>query len=169
MAEAPGSAAPEHEELPTSRLPGVIVGLIFLVTGAYMVLASFAFPDAVQRSDPGPAFVPQLVGTGLIVCAAFHLWQRPAPQSPNEAYPDRAAILRILMVTAALVVYALVLRDLGFITTTILFLIAALYLAHSRNLFVLAVVPIGTSVGLYFVFAELLNVALPRGLVEGLF
>lgn len=169
MAEGSERTTEEEIVIPTSRLPGVVVGVILLIIGIYMTAESFSFPDAIGRSDPGPAFIPLLIGIGLTVGSLVHLWQRPAPDSPNEAYPDRSALLRITAVVTLIVLYAVVLRELGFIATTIVFLAAALYLAHARRLLILLIVPVVTSVGLYLTFTELLNVSMPRGLLEGIF
>lgn len=155
------------QDLPTSRLPGYVIGVIFLLAGLVLVLGSLGFPDAVGRGDPGPDFVPRLVGAGLILCAIPHLIRVPAPAGADEQYPERAALVRIGLVFLAMVAYAYLLRELGFILTTILFILATLWLAHARKPLLLILIPLLTAMGLHLIFAEMLNVPLPRGLIEG--
>lgn len=154
-------------ELPTSRAPGYVIGAIFLLAGVTFVVGSIGFPDAVGRSDPGPAFLPRVVGVGLIACAIPHLLRVPAPGAADEQYPDRDALGRIALVFVAMVAYAYLLRELGFILTTTVFMVVTLWLASARKPVVLVLLPLLTALGLHFIFAEMLNVPLPRGLVEG--
>ncbi|WP_109471862.1 tripartite tricarboxylate transporter TctB family protein [Ornithinimicrobium cavernae] len=156
-----------HPEVPTSRAPGYVIGAIFLVAGLVLAVGSLGFPDAVGRSDPGPGFMPRVVGIGLILCAVPHLLRVPAPAAADEKYPERSALARISLVFVAMVAYAYLLRELGFILTTAVFMVATLWLAHVRKPVFLAVITLITALGVHGVFAELLNVPLPRGLVEG--
>ncbi|WP_256839784.1 tripartite tricarboxylate transporter TctB family protein [Ornithinimicrobium faecis] len=154
-------------ELPTSRAPGYVIGAIFLLAGITLVVGSFGFPEAVGRSDPGPAFLPLVAGVGLIVCALAHLLRVPAPATADEQFPDRGALGRIAVAFVTMVAYAYLLRELGFILTTTLFMLVTLWLANARKPLLLVLLPLLIAVGLHFIFAETLHVPLPRGLVEG--
>ena len=71
-------------------------------------------------------------------------------------------------VLVLLLVYAAVLKPLGFIVSTIIFLVGALILAGVRRPLPLVLMPVGLAVVLFYVFYELLRVSLPRGVIEGL-
>lgn len=149
-----------------SRLPGYVVGALFAALGLYLLVASLSFPEAVGRSDPGPAFVPRLAGAGLVLLSILHLLRVPPPASADERYPSRSAMLRVGAVFVALLAYAFGLRELGFILSTLVFLAVTLWLANVRRPLVLVAISLTVSVGLHLTFAEVLNVPLPRGLIE---
>jgi putative tricarboxylic transport membrane protein len=67
-----------------------------------------------------------------------------------------------------LFVYAAVLKPLGYIVSTVIFLVGALILADVRRPLSLVLMPVGLAVVLFYVFYELLRVSLPRGVIEGL-
>lgn len=143
-----------------------MIGALFAVLGLYLLLASLSFPEAVGRSDPGPAFVPRLAGAGLVLLSILHLLRVPPPTSAAERYPGPGAMLRVAAVFVALLSYAFALRELGFILSTLVFLAVTLWLANVRRPLVLLVLALVVSFGLHLVFAEVLNVPLPRGPIE---
>jgi len=114
-------------------------------------------------TDPlGPSAFPQLVSIPMGILALY-LVLRP---DAEPAWPRGAALLRQLAAIAVLVVYAMVLRQLGFIVVTLLaVLLLARLLGGSWGQSALA--GVGLSVGLYLLFEFVLGLSLPEGRLFG--
>ncbi|MDO5618675.1 MAG: tripartite tricarboxylate transporter TctB family protein [Kocuria sp.] len=141
----------------------VIAGLV-LLTAILLLLFTLGFPAPVQSEDPGTAALPRLVGGGLLILGVA-LFLRPETAT---VAPPRGARARLTAVVIATVILVLVVVPLGFPITMALFLAFTLWLMGVRNLVGLVVYPIVASAFLYYLFAELLDVYLPAGILEGL-
>ena len=138
---------------------------LLLVFAAVGFVLTLSFPAPAQPIDPGPAAFPRLIVGGL---AIFALLQLLEPGNGEEPLPRGRQALKVVGVLVLLLVYAAVLKPLGFIVSTIIFLVGALILAGVRRPFPLVLMPVGLAVVLFYVFYELLRVSLPRGVIEGL-
>ena len=138
---------------------------LLLVFAAVGFVLTLSFPAPAQPIDPGPAAFPRLIVGGL---AIFALLQLMEPGKGEEPLPRGRQALKVVGVLVLLLVYAAVLKPLGFIVSTIIFLVGALILAGVRRPFPLVLMPVGLAVVLFYVFYELLRVSLPRGVIEGL-
>jgi putative tricarboxylic transport membrane protein len=142
----------------------ISTGLLLAFAAAGFVL-TLGFPAPAQPIDPGPAAFPRLIVGGL---AIFALLQLLEPSKGEEPLPRGRQALKVVGVLVLLLVYAVVLKPLGFIVSTIIFLVGALILAGVRRPLPLVLMPVGLAVVLFYVFYELLRVSLPRGVIEGL-
>ena len=116
------SAAAVALEPPTTKAPGYVIGGLFAAAALFLLLGSLGFPEPVGRADPGPAFLPRVVGVGLLVCSVLHLVRVPTPAAADERYPALGALVRITSILVAMTAYAYLMRELGFVLTTLLFL-----------------------------------------------
>jgi putative tricarboxylic transport membrane protein len=142
----------------------VSTGLLLVFAAAGFVL-TMGFPAPAQPLDPGPAAFPRLIAGGLAILALLQLLE---PGKGEEPLPRGRQALKVVGVLVLLLVYAAVLKPLGFIVSTIIFLVGALILAGVRRPFPLVLMPVGLAVVLFYVFYELLRVSLPRGVIKGL-
>lgn len=134
---------------------------LLLAVGAFAV--TFGFPPPAEANDPGAAAFPRLVAVGLAVLSVAQL-VRPGS---GEPLPGGGNALRVVGVLVLLLVYSVLLEPLGFILATVLFLFGTLLLAEVRKPLPLALIPVGVSAALFYLFYELLRVSLPTGLIEG--
>lgn len=141
----------------------------YVAAGVLLILAiavfaiTLGFPGPGQPNDPGSAAFPRIVAGTLAVLAVLQL----ARPQRGEELPRGAAALRVMGIVTLLAVYAVVLEALGFILSSVLFLLGALLLAGVRRPSFLVVLPVGISVVLFYVFYNLLEVSLPTGFLEG--
>ena len=142
----------------------IAAALLLLIFAAAMFVLTLGFPAPAQPNDPGTAAFPRMIAVALAVLALAQLLR------PKEtgALPRGGAALRVGGVLALLVAYAALFEALGFVAATALFLLGALLLAGIKRVAYLILVPVGVSVVLFYLFYELLEVSLPRGLLEGL-
>lgn len=125
---------------------------------------SFTFPPPAQPLDPGVTAFPQMVSV-LIGVLAVAILVRP---QEGEALPRGRAALRVIGTVLLLVVYAVVLDSVGFVITTAIFLLAELLLIGIRRPAPLILVPLGVSMGLFYLFRGFLEVPLPVSGLGGL-
>ena len=142
----------------------ISTGLLLAFAAAGFVL-TLGFPSPAQPIDPGPAAFPRLIFGGVAILALLQLLE---PGKGEEPLPRGRQALKVGGVLVLLLVYAAVLKPLGFIVSTVIFLVGALILAGVRRPLPLVLMPVGLAVVLFYVFYELLRVSLPRGVIEGL-
>jgi putative tricarboxylic transport membrane protein len=140
----------------------VAAGLLLAVAAA-VVFLTLDFPPPGDPNDPGAGTFPRMIAGLLAGCGLLLLFQR----SETEPLPRGSGLLRVAGVVVLLGGYAALLEPLGFVLASVLFLAAALLLAGVRRPLLLAVLPPGISLALFYVFYVLLRVSLPRGVIEG--
>lgn len=136
--------------------------LIALAVGVFAY--TYTFPTGVQPEDPGVTAFPRMVAV-LIGVLALVLLARPGE---GESLPRGWPALRVVATLLLLCVYAVVLDSLGFVITTVLFLLAELLLIGVRRPVLLVLVPLGVGVGLFYLFRVFLEVPLPVSGLGGL-
>ena len=115
---------------------------------------------------PGPGFLPFGLALCLIVLSLALIiksWKRNP--SPTPFWPQRTW-LRPLLGVAIFIFYALVIQRLGFLLSTLLFLLIWMRLIERVRWRTLIGISIGTTAGLYFIFVFFLEVPLPTGFLK---
>jgi putative tricarboxylic transport membrane protein len=115
---------------------------------------------------PGPGFLPFGLALCLITLSLvliFKSWREKTPSTPF--WPQRTWLRPLLGVTT-FVFYALVIQRVGFLLSTLLFLIIWMRLIERVRWRTLVGISIATTAGLYFIFVFFLEVPLPMGLLK---
>lgn len=148
----------------SSSLGDRVAGGLLLALAVSVFAYTFTFPAPLQPLDPGVTAFPRMVAV-LIGVLSLVLLVRP---QEGEALPRGRSTLQVVGTVLLLSVYAVALDRLGFVITTILFLLAELLLIDVRRPVYLILVPLGLGVGLYYIFRVLLEVPLPASGLGGL-
>ncbi len=139
----------------------ILIGVFFCIGGLHY---------GIRRSGiPGPGFLPFVTGLILVALSvtllvARLLKRRDRAGSIGKPMPRGEAFRRILIVLGALCLYVVLLEPLGFLLTTVLFMIVILRLEPRRWTFILPVA-VGATVFFFVLFKVLLRVPLPAGLL----
>ncbi len=115
---------------------------------------------------PGPGFLPfglALCLIALSLALIFKNWKGKTSSTPF--WPQRTWLRPLLGVTI-FVFYALVIQWLGFLLSTLLFLIIWMRLIERVRWRTLIGISIGTTAGLYFIFIFFLEVPVPMGFLK---
>ncbi|MFL0459683.1 tripartite tricarboxylate transporter TctB family protein [Kytococcus sedentarius] len=169
-----------------ARRREVLVGLTVLVAGLLLLVAALQIAEPARQSPGfGPRVLPLAVSSGLVICGALLVWGALRGRDPRaglgddllgEEDGDRVEEVLdwdeppvpwtgLAVVVGSLVLYAVLFIPLGFIASTLIFLMALTTWIHPgawlRNLIFAVVVPIGV----YFLFTEVLAVKLPSGIL----
>ncbi|MBE2998193.1 tripartite tricarboxylate transporter TctB family protein [Nocardiopsis sp. HNM0947] len=141
-----------------------VIGVILLALSATLLALSFGFPPPGQEHDPGTAALPRIVAVVLGLLSLALIW-RPERSGP---LPDTGGLVQVGAIALLSLVYALLLEPIGFVLASTGFMAAALLLIGVRRPVAIAAVSAGVAVGLHLLFAQLLEVFLPTGLLSGL-
>ena len=153
------------------------LGIIALLFSAFYISQAARIPTSALGDTVGSGGVPLILGWIMAAAGALlvlhDLWLRrtglsvPAPVSAAFAEPRRLVMVAggVVLIT---IVYLAVLRFLGYIPSTTLFL-AALF-AYQRVPLTgsMALVSIGGAVVLWLLFDAFLGINLPDGLLAGI-
>jgi len=115
---------------------------------------------------PGPGFLPfglSIVLTLLSIFLIFTRWKKGA--TPTSFWPQRTW-LRPLLGLAFLILYAFLIGELGFLVTSLIFLLIWLGVIERVRWRTMVSISISVTVALYLIFGLFLEVPLPRGFLK---
>jgi putative tricarboxylic transport membrane protein len=118
---------------------------------------------------PGPGFFPFWLGIamgGLSFAWLVPVFGRPEKAKAPAFLPQRAGLVRILSILAALAVMSGLMNLLGFQLTMFLFLVFLLMVLGRQALWVTLAVALLGSIGVYHLFGAYLDVPLPPAAVK---
>jgi putative tricarboxylic transport membrane protein len=154
-------------------------GLTFAVFGAAIVLiGQFTLREDIQGDLLGPKAFPWMLGSSLFVgglYVALRAWRLPAAQVEaaleSEGDEDEpgvpSSLVRAAAVMGLALLYTVVLDSIGYLIATPLFVAAGLYALAMRSKVGIIAVSLLLTAFCYYVFAEVLSVPLPSGLLTG--
>jgi putative tricarboxylic transport membrane protein len=144
----------------------IAVAAILLALAVYIFLAASALPFGTARV-PQTAFFPKLLAALLAILSLVLLAQAlagtKAPFDSNKI--GTAGWIRIGATLGTLAGFAFVLERLGFLLTTFLLMICLLRAIEAQSWGKVIAVALATSLITYGLFARLLGVPLPAGVL----
>lgn len=156
-----GTGAPTQDG---SLLGDRIIAAIVIVLGAVILFLAFGFPAPGQPEDPGTAALPRLIGGALVVLGIMLLFN----SEKNIFLPEPGTRTRTGLIIVAGIAYVFALTPLGFMLSSLIFMVLALLIMGIRSILRLVLVPIIVSVAVYYLFTDALGVYLPSGIIEGI-
>ncbi|MDR7400986.1 MAG: tripartite tricarboxylate transporter TctB family protein [Armatimonadota bacterium] len=147
-----------------------LAGVVLALLGSYVFVAARSFPRMAGQY-PGPGLFPQLLGALLVIAGVALVVGSVAG---GRARVRRALLggsrrerLSALLVVAAVIFYIVAVTRLGFAVVSVLIL-SGLMAALGVRVRWSVLIGVGTTVVLYVLFARLLRVPLPEGILRGL-
>jgi putative tricarboxylic transport membrane protein len=145
----------------------ILMGLVLLGLGLFVIIQGIELGVG-RPSQPGPGFVPLGLGSILTLLAILYL-QSGRRKGKDGGKGDASSVSygRTALGFTALILYALLLQDLGYLPTTFLLFCFWLFLIERKRWTV--AIPLGflAVVGVYF-FNVLFSVQLPAGILKGM-
>jgi putative tricarboxylic transport membrane protein len=156
------------------RLPDRVTGLFLVGLGSLCAYGGWLLPP-VPGQPVGPNVFPLVIGIGLAMCGlmiafgighTFEEEEEIIPLEGGQAAAPKGALygLRALLPPALLLFYVLTADRLGFIITAALIVLAT-STALGARLKLSVPLAILAPIGIHLVFAKLLRVPLPAGLL----
>ncbi len=151
-----------------------VAGLLGLFLGGGYLYMALALPSSAVQDQMGPKLFPCIIG-GLALLSGLVLLIRAKIVSPkdNTSFSfnfvrDRGVYLRILVTVVAGILYGMVLDKWGYILATAFFMLILTFLVSKKvvqNLVISILFPLAT----YLIFSNLLDLSLPRGILDEIF
>ncbi len=143
----------------------LVESILFLATGISLLFYSRGMWNARLEIAMSPYLFPFMVGVSFTALASVLLLQSfgvgitlaPVGGAPG----NRLDWTSVAVVTGFSLVYYFLLPLLHFLTATVIFLFALLYVLGEKRLWLDGAISIGTSAMIYVSFGILLNVQLP--------
>lgn len=147
-----------------------IASLALFGFSLFYLISSFRFKIGTLR-NPGPGLIPMAIGILLVILTAVYLiriFGRPIPQEASGQEAPRAGrnFRAIYGILACTIIYPLILETLKFLVSTFAVAFAMLYILKPRRPIWAAILALVLTVGSFVIFARLLNVVFPSGVLE---
>ncbi len=136
-----------------------------IISGSLLVLCGlvgyfFAYQlENLVVAGLSAAFFPSFLFSIMLMCGLALIGQG-VRREKKIPFPD-LHLAKVVPIVGALVVYVILMEYLGFIISTIVFLLSSLYLFGERRKKILVLVPIISSVLVYFLFTKAFMIVLP--------
>lgn len=147
--------------------------VVFVVFGAFVYIGSFWIP-ATSSDVLGSRFFPRVVAVIIILLGMIQVvssMRLIKLQQPEQAAPQAGGVNRPLLLTgAALFVYYVLVLQIGFVITSVLYLLfqgSVLMdkesLGNKRQLLILILVSVILPIAINAIFWNVFQIALPKG------
>ena len=130
----------------------------------------FSIPSQVNIYEEGlvnTRFLPYLVTILIFICGVADLIKAFRERDKGEeekTYFNKKGTLRVLAAVAALVVWLLLMPEIGFVISTVLLSAFIMLLAGNRSAVQILVLSLILTLSVYALFKLALNLRLPQGL-----
>ncbi len=152
-----------------------MVSIFYLVLGLALIIGAKALPKS-KVMEIGPDFMPTVVGVLIIILAALLLVNtlrdfKLNAEGAEKAGPEECDYKRVLASLVSSVVYVNVLKPVGFILSTLIYLFLQIFILapddqrKPKNLIFYAVLDVIFTLIVYFLFRYGFKIVLPAGLI----
>jgi putative tricarboxylic transport membrane protein len=156
-------------------LPELGMALFLLLLGTFVLVDASQIPTSFsQRGPVGPAAVPFFVGTGLLVTAVLLVIEvlrghRAVPEDGEDLDLSSGTDWRTLLLIAGFfLANAVLIQPLGWPVSGAILFWGSAYALGSRHYIRNGLIAVALSVGSYLLFALVLGLPLPAGLLGGI-
>lgn len=157
----------------------LVLALGIVALGVFVIAVTMSFPAPLVADSIGPRAFPFgigalfLIGGGAVAVRRLRNMNAAedyrVPSEGNEDEPGHpSSALRAAVLIGLAFAYAALLKPLGFLVVTPLFLVAALAIMQERKWGTVIVSAIIYTAATYLIFGVLLGARLPDGLLAGL-
>lgn len=149
---------------PKARRPGEAVFAIFITLSSIFLLYS-AYGISGFEALSAPGAVPMATALAMVITAVIVLVKTLRAPGSEGSFLAQVLPLNVIIVMGMLIGYAILLKPLGFLPTSALFLIAAIKLLSHRSWVFSIGIGLGSLLGIYLIFRMVFTVLMPAGIV----
>jgi putative tricarboxylic transport membrane protein len=145
----------------------LITGFVLLALAGYVIWESSQMPQS-ATFGPGVGFLPLWLGILLaffsIILIAGAWFRKTAGQVKGPLFPEKKALLAVVLVLVGLAAYILLIEVIGFIADTFLFVTFLMWFVERQKWLRTIATAVLTTGGLYIIFEILLKITLPSNM-----
>jgi putative tricarboxylic transport membrane protein len=146
-----------------------VSAVVWLLVGAGIILESRRL-DYTAEYGFGPGFLPFWVGLAIVVLALVMLVSAVVRRDESEVeFPTGHAARQILLVSASLFVFAMLVKSIGFLICVFLLFLFLLMAVERKGWRLSLAVSVVSTLAFWAIFEVALQVQLPAGLLSLLF
>ncbi|MEL7566206.1 MAG: tripartite tricarboxylate transporter TctB family protein [Dehalobacterium sp.] len=111
------------------------IAIVLGLTAGFWIYMTAELPKVVSGEKYGPAYFPRIIIFGLIVCSALFLFMgiKNFKKDQGVVLITKENTIKCLIFTVILSIYGVLFIKIGFIASSIMFLIVALWLFGVRS------------------------------------
>jgi putative tricarboxylic transport membrane protein len=146
----------------------IVSSIIFMALGGLFVAGALQ-EGLMRRGVPGPGFLPFLSGLALMFVSLFILIPALVRREKAESsafFPERDSLKKLLLALVALFAFGIAMEYVGYLLTTFLFMLFMARLVEPKGWRTITLMALLTAVLSYVLFVVLLEVQLPKGLLD---
>lgn len=157
-------AADLHEAPRDSRRPGeAVFAILMLAFSLFLLYSAYGISGFEALSAPGT--VPMATTLIMVIAAAMIAWRTSKlPQVTGETFMQQILPPVLIIMVLLLVAYGILLRPLGFLPTSALFLIVSVKLLWRQGWGRTLAVALGALLIIYIIFRIIFTVLMPAGI-----
>ena len=145
-----------------------ITGLVLVALGIVLFVMISQFSKPLTAEYPGPKLMPGIAAVGLVICGLGVFFTGCRQKEPDKPILSKAGLLRVLIGFAALWLYILGLKYLGFLIVTpfLVYGLTTYFAVQSKaetKLWVRIVFAIGVTLVIWLMYVQLFDMELPIG------
>jgi len=152
-----------------------VVGIFYAVLGTALIIGSKTLPKS-KVMEIGPDFMPTLIGSIILILAGILLvetaarFKSQAAELESSGFKDTSDYKRVLGSLLAATVYVNILKPVGFIISTLVYLIIQIYiLAPDKNrtkkdIITYLIIDVVFTIVVYLLFRYGFKIVLPAGI-----
>lgn len=139
------------------------IAIVLGLMAGFWIYMTAELPKVVSGEKYGPAYFPKVIIFALIVCSALFLFKgiRDLKKDQGVVIITKENSIKCLIFTVILSIYGILFIKIGFWASSIIFLIAALWLFGVRSKIVLFLYPPIFVVLLNLLFTSVFRIILP--------
>lgn len=142
-----------------------VMGVLLILIGLAVMYYSYFVLQLGAFNHPGPGFMPFWCGLSVVILSAVWLFGNRKPdENPRPLFGKKGQWVRPLIALAVLIGYAAIMESLGYILSTLIFLLTWQFAVEREKWVRGMVISAVTTAGMYVLFIYLLKVALPTGI-----
>jgi hypothetical protein len=146
-----------------------ITSVLFLLFGLVLLFESRKYPLG-TIDNPGPAFLPLLLGTAVAVLSVgliVRVWKKKGPRPPRPFWPEKAGMARVSSAFIVILLFTGLLEITGYmINVFLLFLVLLRPIGRQKWTWSISI-SLGAALVSYFLFETWLMIPLPNGIWFG--
>lgn len=155
------------------RVNDIISGVVLIAISIFMIYLTLDFPDFPGQKY-GPALFPRILASSLILCGAILIARGVSMRRAGGPWisladwaRDPGRLASFLLLPVLVIVYILVSEQIGFIPVAFAMLLFLFLWFRTRIVVAVPVAALTTWI-VYWFFADLMRVPLPRGLLTNI-
>ena len=145
----------------------IVGGLIGILISVYAIWEGAKMPED-QIMKIGPSFFPNILAGFLILFSLILIINALRGRSKGQVTPFKLSdkgVQRGLITLGATIVFCVSLDPIGFIPTSIVFLVFMMWVMGNRKPLQMALAPTLVTLAIWLIFEKVLNLSMPAGLL----